>query len=33
MGIPVDVPSMIIGAVVGAVVYWLATHTSEWFEA
>lgn len=33
MGIPVDLPSMIIGAVCGAIIYWLVTHTSEWFDA
>jgi hypothetical protein len=33
MGIPVDIPSMIIGAIVGAIIYWLATHTSEWIDA
>lgn len=32
MGIPVDLGSLIIGAVVGAGVYWLATHVSTWLD-
>ena len=30
--IPVDLFSLIIGMVLGAVIYWLATHTDIWVD-
>ncbi len=30
--IPVDLFSLIIGMILGAVVYWLATHTDIWLD-
>lgn len=30
--IPVDLFSLIIGMVLGAVIYWLATHTDIWLD-
>ena len=30
--IPVDLFSLIIGMVLGAVIYWLATHTDIWID-
>jgi len=30
--IPVDLFSLIMGMVLGAVIYWLATHTDIWVD-
>lgn len=30
--IPVDLFSLIIGMVLGAVIYWLATHVDVWLD-
>ena len=33
MSIPIDLGSLVIGAIAGAAIYWLATHVSEWLDA
>ena len=30
--IPVDLFSLIIGMVLGAIIYWLATHVDRWLD-
>ena len=31
--IPVDLFSLIIGMVLGAGIYWMATHTDRWLDS